>query len=96
MGSRPPERDPRSWMAGGALAPKKRPPPDRVLGDILMEGLGIWATCRNCRHRASLSPLNLAKRLGYDQSVTALRRRLRCSKCGERQVEVRLVEAVAR
>jgi hypothetical protein len=64
----------------------------QVLGDVLMEGLHIWATCRNCRHRASLSPLGLAKRLGYDQSLAALRRKLRCSKCGERVVHVRTIE----
>jgi hypothetical protein len=64
----------------------------RVLGDILMDGLHIWATCRHCRHRASLSPLGLAKRLGYDRSLAALRRHLRCSKCGERKVELRMIE----
>jgi len=63
-----------------------------VLGEILMEGLHIWATCRNCRHRASLSPLGLAKRLGYDRTLEGLRRRLRCSKCGESAVDVRLIE----
>ena len=68
------------------------PPERRVLGDILMDGLHIWVTCRHCRHRASLSPLGLAKRLGYDRSLAALRRFLRCSKCGERQAELRLIE----
>ena len=67
-------------------------PDRRVLGDILMDGLHIWATCRHCRHRASLSPLGLAKRLGYDRSLAALRRHLRCSKCGERKVELRMIE----
>jgi hypothetical protein len=64
----------------------------RVLGDVLVEGLHILASCRNCRHRANLSPLPLAKRLGYDHSLSGLRRRLRCSKCGMRDVEVRPVE----
>ena len=67
-------------------------PDRRVLGDILMDGLHIWAACRHCRHRASLSPLGLAKRLGYDRSLAALQRHLRCSKCGERKVELRLIE----
>jgi hypothetical protein len=71
----------------GSAAPDRR-----VLGDILMDGLHIWATCRHCRHRASLSPLGLAKRLGYDRSLAALRRHLRCSKCGERKVELRMIE----
>jgi hypothetical protein len=34
----------------------------------------------------------LAKRLGYDRSLAALRRYLRCSKCGERKVELRMIE----
>lgn len=41
---------------------------------------------------SSLSPLGLAKRLGYDRSLAALRRHLRCSKCGERKVELRMIE----
>ena len=73
--------------ADGSASPDRR-----VLGDILMDGLHIWATCRHCRHRASLSPLGLAKRLGYDRSLAALRRHLRCSKCGERKVELRMIE----
>ena len=76
-----------SGRVEGSAAPDRR-----VLGDILMDGLHIWATCRHCRHRASLSPLGLAKRLGYDRSLTALRRHLRCSKCGERKVELRMIE----
>jgi hypothetical protein len=64
----------------------------RVLGDVLMEGLHIRASCRNCRHQANLSPLRLAKRLGYDHELATLRQRLRCSKCGLRDVEVRTVE----
>jgi hypothetical protein len=87
MGSRPPEHDPRSRMTRAT-----RQPAARVLGDVLMEGLHIWVTCRNCRHRASLSPLGLAKRLGYDHSLSALQRRLRCSKCGLQKVEVRTIE----
>ena len=59
--------------------------------DALMEGLHIRASCRNCRHRTNLS-LRLAKRLGYDHPLVALRRRLRCSKCGMRDVEVRTIE----
>jgi hypothetical protein len=77
------------YQPGGVDGPG---PDRRVLGDILMDGLHIWATCRHCRHRASLSPLGLAKRLGYDRSLAALRRNLRCSKCGERKVELRMIE----
>ena len=75
-------------------APTRRgdPTETRVLGDILMDGLHIWVTCRHCRHRASLSPLGLAKRLGYDRALSSLRRLLCCSKCGERQAELRLIE----
>jgi hypothetical protein len=87
MGSGPAERDPCSWMAHQAGQRK-----GQVLGDVLMEGLHIRASCRNCRHRTNLSPLRLAKRLGYDHPLVALRRRLRCSKCGMRDVEVRTIE----
>jgi hypothetical protein len=59
---------------------------------VLVEDLHIWASCRSCRHRASLSPLGLAKRLGYDHSLATLRRQLRCSKCDIRDAEVRTIE----
>jgi len=64
---------------------------DQVLAEILRLGLHIRVDCRSCRHWGSLSPLGLVKRIGLDQSLGALRRRLRCSRCGGRRVEVRTI-----
>ena len=64
----------------------------KVLGDVLVERLYLRAICRNCSHRASLSSVELAQRLGYDFPLPDLKDRLRCSKCGKRQVDVTAVE----
>jgi hypothetical protein len=64
----------------------------KVLGDVLVERLYLRAACRACSHRASLSSVELAQRLGYDFPLPDLKARLRCSKCGKRQVDVTAVE----
>ena len=64
----------------------------KVLGDVLVERLYLRAACRACSHRASLSSVELAQRLGYDFPLPDLKGRLRCSKCGKRQVDVTAVE----
>ena len=64
----------------------------KVLGDVLVERLYLRAACRSCSHRASLSSVELAQRLGYDFPLPDLKGRLRCSKCGKRQVDVTAVE----
>jgi hypothetical protein len=64
----------------------------KVLGDIIVLHLHLRARCRQCDHRAGLSPVELAQRLGYDFPVPNLFRRLRCSKCGRKQIVVTMLE----
>jgi DNA-directed RNA polymerase subunit RPC12/RpoP len=74
------------------LPPRLRFKGAKVLGDVLVERLYLRAQCRACSHRAPLSPVELAQRLGYDFPVPDLGRRLRCSRCGKKQVDVTTVE----
>lgn len=61
-----------------------------VLGDAVRDGLVLWVSCVACKHRARLAPARLAARLGYDLPVPDVARRMRCSRCRGRAVEVRL------
>src|SRR5678815_46031 len=47
--------------------------------------LRVW--CNNCRRVADLDPGEQAKRHGADLDLLAWRSRLRCSKCGSRNVD---------
>ena len=70
----------------------KREPSGRkaVLGDAVRDGLLLWLSCTGCRHRARRVPAELARVLGYDYPLPDLSTRMKCSKCGRREVEVRL------
>jgi transcription elongation factor Elf1 len=63
-----------------------------VLGDVLVHQCQISATCRACDHRTSLSPAELAQRLGYEYPLARLERRLRCLKCGKKKARIRTVD----
>jgi len=66
------------------------PPEKAVLGDAVRDGLMLWLSCADCRHRKHIAPAALARRLGYDFPLPDLKRRLKCSRCDGRNVEVRL------
>lgn len=61
-----------------------------VLGDAVRDAHLLWISCADCGRRVRLAPAALAKRLGYDFPLRGLRHRMRCSRCGARDVEVRL------
>ncbi len=61
-----------------------------VLGDAVRDGLPLWAYCERCGHNALVDPADLAKTLGYDFPVPELKRRMVCSGCDGRTVEVRV------
>lgn len=61
-----------------------------VLGDAVRDGLLLWVSCSGCRHRRRVAPAALARKLGYDCPLPVLRRRMKCSRCGGREVEIRL------
>ena len=41
----------------------------------------LVAYCDHCGHSASLNPMRIAQRTGWDVSVNDIRARLRCSHC---------------
>lgn len=61
-----------------------------VLGDAVRDRRLLWAHCEACGHQSELDPAALAARLGYDFPIPDLRRRMRCSACQGRQVDVRV------
>jgi hypothetical protein len=65
-------------------------PEKAVLGDAVRDGLMLWLSCTDCRHRKHIGPAVLARDLGYDFPLPDLKRRMKCSRCGGRDIEVRL------
>ena len=65
-------------------------PEKAVLGDAVRDGLMLWLSCAACRHRKRLAPADLARNLGYDFALPDLKQRMKCSRCGGRDIEVRL------
>lgn len=67
-------------------------PPDRraVLGDAVRDRMLLWISCAACGNRRRMDPAELARRLGYDFAVPDLAWRMRCSRCGGRDIQVRL------
>ena len=61
-----------------------------VLGDAVRDGLMLWLSCISCRHRVRRAPAELARVFGYDYPLPDLVKRMKCSKCGCRQIETRL------
>ena len=61
-----------------------------VLGDAVRDGHPLWVFCEACCHSATVDPARVAARVGYDCPVPELKRRMRCSQCGSRQVDVRV------
>jgi DNA-directed RNA polymerase subunit RPC12/RpoP len=50
--------------------------------------MALIAVCRQCKHRRVLFPANLITRYGEDFPVIELRKRLRCSDCRGRMVNL--------
>ena len=49
--------------------------------------------CAACSHKRQANPQTLARVFGWDVTLEAVAKRLRCSKCGKRQCAVRAVPA---
>jgi hypothetical protein len=58
----------------------------RTIGD-LGEHSQMYAYCNACRHSSELDLAALCERYGPQLTLTHLRARLRCSRCGARSVE---------
>lgn len=61
-----------------------------VLGDAVRDRRRLWVYCELCGHQSHLDPAELARRVGYDRPIVELKRRMRCSRCGGREVDVRI------
>jgi hypothetical protein len=48
----------------------------------------LLAKCLSCQHERAIPAPMMARRIGTDAPVAATVRRLRCSKCGGRKVDV--------
>lgn len=57
-----------------------------VLADLAKENVGIMCQCNGCRHHASVPIGFVVKLFGRKYPVPMVARRLRCSKCGSRDV----------
>ncbi len=48
----------------------------------------LLVLCRGCRHERAIKASVMAKQFGPDPLVAPIVRRLRCTKCGQRNVDV--------
>ena len=46
----------------------------------------VW--CRDCRHQVEPDPAEQAQRYGAEMTVPEWRKRLVCSKCGSREIDM--------
>jgi len=70
--------------------------PFDIIRDLIKDGGQIWAHCGPpCWHSRNLDLHALGERLGYDFEVShySLTPKLRCSKCGSKQVGIRHIPA---
>ena len=73
-------------MDQGSARPRQRTVAIRTLGD-LGERDQLYAYCRTCRHSSLLDLAALRQHYGAQFSLTRLRARLRCSRCGARSAD---------
>jgi len=51
----------------------------------------LWCYCLQCKRDKPLDLDKLAERIGWDAPLLGLKSRLRCSRCGSREVQTSLV-----
>ena len=61
-----------------------------TIGDIAGRHT-IWAHCTPCGRAVELESRRLIAVYGAGLTISALRRRLTCSRCGERRQDIRIV-----
>lgn len=60
-------------------------------GDLMRHGIPLSVRCKACGHEAALFGIaleQLCKVRDWDRDLTSVRRRLKCSKCGSKRVEM--------
>lgn len=58
-----------------------------TLADLIRDGRLLWLYCLACRHEVEVDPASLP--VPADTPVPAIRQRLKCSKCGSRDIEAK-------
>jgi hypothetical protein len=58
-----------------------------TLGDLAREGRLLWCYCRSCCHEREVDPLSLG--IDAAEAVPAVGKRLKCSRCGSREIETK-------
>lgn len=82
--SRRPERN----FSFGLLPSKLWYGPAESIGDALAKREYLVLGCWRRRHVAVLHPAVMARIVGYDYRLADLRRRLKCTKCGQKRVRI--------
>ena len=62
----------------------------QCIGDLL-ESFKVYAVCISCARMELVDLLAMADTLGADTTIDALRKRLRCTGCGVRREDIRIV-----
>ena len=57
------------------------------LGDLAREGRLLWCYCLACCHEREVDPLSLG--LDPAEAVSTVGKRLKCSRCGSREIETK-------
>ena len=62
-----------------------------TIADYTRHGYALRVDCRACRHMAVLNPLEvtlLCQRRGWTKQMAGVERRLKCSRCGSRDIRI--------
>ena len=68
------------------MKPYRGPP--ATLGSTAAAQARLIVWCRDCRHQVEPDPAEMAERYGAETTVPEWRRRLVCSQCGSRNVDM--------
>jgi Zn finger protein HypA/HybF involved in hydrogenase expression len=64
------------------------PGPPATLGSTAAAHLRLIVWCRDCKHRVEPDPAEMAERYGAETTVPEWSKRLVCSQCGSRHVNM--------
>ena len=62
--------------------------PPATLGSTAAAHMRLIVWCKDCRHQAAPDPAEMAARYGAETTVPEWSKRLRCSECGSRNVNM--------
>lgn len=67
---------------------RSKPGPPMTLGNAAAARVRLVVWCRDCRHQVDLDPAAQAQLHGTEMTAPDWRKRLVCSKCGSRNVDM--------